>query len=770
MSDARPDPSETAPALAMTPDWMRLLQADRMDVLAAALRAWLARHGRRVTVAWRTGPDGAVRTEPTGSGIELDPSLPSRLRPGEYARLPCGAGVVKLAGDVPDLWVMVADVNGANDAAALPEIDVVQALAAHVLERDRLRQAVVRLERAEGLQRALYEITDMASSGLDMPAMLSGLHRIVGRLMYAENFFIALYDADLDAIRFIYFADVADDEWQDPDAVDPMSEIEGSLTWHLIRHARPLMGPTSRLYEQVSGPLAIIGPGAADWLGVPIVIDGHVRGALVVQSYDRGDLYTPVERDLLTYVGTHIVTAIDRKRAFDRLEQQTHELERQIDVRRQVEQRLQHEVMHDPLTGLPNRAYLREHLARAMAAQARDPSQCFAVLFLDLDRFKVINDSAGHVVGDELLKVVARRFSDCLRTPDIVARLGGDEFAIVMHGITGSDAPARLARRLIDAMHEPVRVQDKELFSGVSIGIALGSPSYTAPEQLLRDADIAMYRVKERARGGFEMFDEQLHRQALELLALESELRAAASRDEFLPHFQPIVRLADGAVVGYEALMRWQHPTRGLLAPAAFLRAAEACGVLETLDWQLYESVFRSVPSLLRDGQYVSLNVSPRHFLVHELDERLLALMQRHGVRPEQVRIEITEGALIENPARVGACIDRLRLAGVYTALDDFGTGYSSMSYLHRFRFHTIKLDRSFIADLGPGGTKVAAALVRAAVDLSRALDLEVIAEGIETDEQRDAVRALGCSFGQGYRFARPAAASVFSAPVDTPA
>ena len=354
MSDACPDPSETAPALAMTPDWMRLLQADRMDVLAAALRAWLARHGRRVTVAWRTGPDGAVRTEPTGSGIELDPSLPSRLRPGECTRLPCGAGVVKLAGDVPDLWVMVADVNGANDAAALPAIDVVQALAAHVLERDRLRQAVVRLERAEGLQRALYEITDMASSGLDMPAMLSGLHRIVGRLMYAENFFIALYDADLDAIRFIYFADVADDEWQDPDAVDPMSEIEGSLTWHLIRHARPLMGPTSRLYEQVSGPLAIIGPGAADWLGVPIVIDGHVRGALVVQSYDRGDLYTPVERDLLTYVGTHIVTAIDRKRAFDRLEQQTHELERQIDVRRQVEQRLQHEVMHDPLTGLPS--------------------------------------------------------------------------------------------------------------------------------------------------------------------------------------------------------------------------------------------------------------------------------------------------------------------------------------------------------------------------------------------------------------------------------
>jgi diguanylate cyclase (GGDEF)-like protein len=523
------------------------------------------------------------------------------------------------------------------------------------------------------------------------------------------------------------------------------------------------MGPTSKLYEQATGPLAIIGPGAADWLGVPITVDGHVRGALVVQSYEQGGLYSAVERDLLTYVGTHIVTAIDRKRAFERLEQQTRELERQIGVRELIEQRLQHEVLHDPLTGLPNRAYLREHLSRAMATQARDPSQRFAVLFLDLDRFKVINDSAGHVVGDELLKVVAQRFSDCLRPPDIVARLGGDEFAIVMHGIEGGDTPVRLAQRLIDAMREPIRVQDKQLFSGVSVGIALGSPAYAAPEELLRDADIAMYRVKERARGGFDMFDEQLHRQALELLALESELRHAVSRGEFLPHFQPILRLGDGAVVGYEALMRWEHPTRGLLAPGAFLRVAEASGVLEALDWQLYDAVFRVLPSLLRDHQYVNLNLSPRHFLVHDLDARLLALMRGHGVRPAQVRIEITEGALIDNPDRVGACIDRLRMAGVYTALDDFGTGYSSLGYLHRFRFHTIKLDRSFITDLVPGGVTVASAVVRAVIELSRALDLDVIAEGIETPAQRDAVRSLGCTFGQGYLFARPAPAAAFA-------
>ncbi|HZX81818.1 MAG TPA: EAL domain-containing protein [Lysobacter sp.] len=759
MNDSRSRPFDPAPA-ALSSDWKRLLQADGMQALAEALRAWPGLSGS--AVAWRLGPGDPVHAVPAEGAAALDPSPLESLPRGAVVRMADGAVALKLAGDGDGAWAALL-ASGA-DAPVLPSHwrDAVEPLVAGALERDRLRQSVARLRQAEVLQRALYEITDMASSDLDMPTMLAGLHRIVGRLMYAENFFIALYEAEADAIRFIYFADVADDDWQDPDAVEPMAQIEGSLTWHLIRHAKPLMGPTSVLYRQTMGPLAIIGPGAADWLGVPIVIDGHVRGALVVQSYDEGGLYSPVERDLLAYVGTHIVTAIDRKRAFDRLEQQTRELERQIDVRMQVERRLQHEVLHDPLTGLPNRAYLRDHLARAMATQARDPSQRFAVLFLDLDRFKVINDSAGHVVGDELLKEVARRFSACLRPPDVVARLGGDEFAVVMHGIEGDDAPVRLAQRLIDAMREPFRVHGKALFSGVSVGIALGSAAYSAPEELLRDADIAMYRVKEKSRGGFEMFDERLHRQALDLLALESELRLAASRGEFLPHFQPIVRLADGAVAGYEALMRWNHPVRGLLAPGAFLRVAEASGVLEALDWQLYEAVFRAAPSLLRDGAFVNLNVSLRHFLGQDPDARLLALIARHGLQPRQVRIEITEGTLIDNPDRVGACIDRLRAAGVYTALDDFGTGYSSLAYLHRFGFHTIKLDRSFIAGLDGDEAPVASAVVRAVVDLARALAMDVIAEGIETDRQRDAVRALGCGFGQGYRFARPAPAATF--------
>jgi diguanylate cyclase (GGDEF)-like protein len=753
------------PDAALPAAWTDLVAADDMDALSTAVSTSGDFDGR-LAIAWTSGAGSEVHgPEPAIAG--LDPSAIGVLADGEHVALPSGLVALKLAGDAEAWAAVLADPRDADDAAFARRVQALQPFVANALEKERLRFSIAALRQAGRVQRALYEITEMASSGLDMPSMLAGLHRIVGGLMEAENFFIALYDAGSDSIRFAYFADTAHDDWQDPDAVDPMSQIEGSLTWHLIRGAKPLMGPTAALYRELQGPLSVIGPGAADWLGVPITVGGVVRAALVVQSYAHEGVYSALERDLLAYVGTHIVTAIDRKQAFEQLGQQARELAQQMEVRQYVEKRLQHEVLHDALTGLPNRAYLREHLARAMATQARDPSQGFAVLFLDLDRFKIINDSVGHLVGDELLKTVAARFSACLRPPDIVARLGGDEFAVIMHGISGSEAPARLAQRLIDAVREPVRVDDKELFSGVSVGIALSNPAHTAPEELLRDADIAMYRVKEKGRGGFELFDEQLHRQAMDLLAMEGDLRLALARGECVPFFQPVVRVDDGAVTGFEALMRWRHPVRGLLAPGAFLRVAEASGMLEALDWQLYESVCRAIPTLLRDGQYVHLNVSPRHFLAGDLDTRLLALLQAHGVHTSQVRIEVTEGALIDNPDRVGACIDRLRAAGVFTALDDFGTGYSSLSYLHRFRFHTIKLDRSFISGLAPGS--VASSVVRAVIDLSRALGLGVIAEGIETEAERAAVIELGCTLGQGYLFAKPAPAETFHASAAAP-
>lgn len=376
----------------------------------------------------------------------------------------------------------------------------------NALEKALLRASVDRLARAEKLQRALYTIADMASADLDMPGMLRSLHGIVGGLLYAANFFIALYDKDNDSIRFAYFADTHSEQWQTPDVVEPMESIRHSLTWYLIRDGRPLMGTTEQLQRQVCGPLSIIGPHAADWLGVPMMSHGRVCGAMVVQSYDEPEMYTREDQALLSFVGAHVLTALDRKRAQAELERRTGELAEQIKKRVRIERQLKHEVLHDSLTGLPNRAYLRDQLARALVRWQRDPAARFAVLFMDLDRFKRVNDVEGHLVGDALLREAASRFVSAARGEEMVARLGGDEFAILMERVDDPAAPLHLAHRLIDALSEPIVVNGRALMTGVSIGIALSDMRHAGPDDLLRDADQAMYSAKAEGRGRVAVF------------------------------------------------------------------------------------------------------------------------------------------------------------------------------------------------------------------------------------------------------------------------
>jgi len=383
------------------------------------------------------------------------------------------------------------------------------------------------------------------------------------------------------------------------------------------------------------------------------------------------------------------------------------------------------------------------------------------VLFLDLDRFKVVNDSMGHLVGDEMLKEAARRLAACVRSPDIVARLGGDEFALLLEDIRAGDDAYHVAQRVLSALREPMRIAAKDLFPSASLGIALSHERYRSAEELLRDADVAMYRAKAKGRQRFEVFDEKLHQEALRLLDLESDLRRAVLRQEFEPWFQPIVRLADGQQVGCEALLRWRHATRGLLLPADFLGVADDSGITEQIDWQVFEHTCRSIPALLQAEQYVTLNVSARHFRSPDLARQILAMLHAHDVAPRRVRLEVTEGALFENPELACATLETLRTAGVLAALDDFGTGFSSLSYLHRFPLHALKIDRSFIAGLVPGSSS--AAVVRAIVALAATLSLEVIAEGIETPEQRRQLIELGCVYGQGFLFAQPRPAAEFA-------
>jgi len=638
-----------------------------------------------------------------------------------------------------------------------------------------LQQQVLERQRGERLQAALFRIAELANTTESTEEFYAAVHRVVGGLLYARNFYIALLSDDQSQLTFPYSVDEHDQNRH------PRALGQG-LTEYVLRTGSALLADRAgleRLYGR--GDAHPIGTRSRSWLGVPLICAERPVGVLAVQSHTDEHTYTPRDQELLTFVSYHIANALERKRnaetlkqAYSKLEQRVIErtgelaavnrdLREQIMVRERVERQLKYENLHDALTGLPNRNFLIEKLGQALLAFRRDPRQRFAVLFLDLDRFKVVNDSVGHLIGDELLNEVGARIAAALEPRDLVARLGGDEFAIVLHSVEGPEDASSFAQRLIDTLNAPIRLGGKELFTSASIGIAMAAPHYLQAEELLRDADVAMYRAKNEGRHRFALFDERLHLEAMRLLDLEGDLRRAIARGEFVPFFQPILRLSNRRTVGYEALLRWRHPTRGLIEPGDFLGVAEDTGLAELIDWKIFERVFEVTPALLSTGaEFVSINLSGRHFRSPTIGEDFLALLRQHYVAPASIRIEVTERTLIDNPASVKNILEAMRRDGLSLALDDFGTGYSSLSYLHQYPLQSLKIDRSFISELHSIETKGSVAVVRAIQALADSLDMEVIAEGIETDAQYVTLVELGCLYGQGFLFGRPQPASVW--------
>lgn len=640
-----------------------------------------------------------------------------------------------------------------------------------------LREEVAERQRAQRLQLAQFRITELASERGGINDFYAGVHQVVSELLNARNFFIALISADGCELGFPYFVDERDTPLK-------TRRLTNGITEWVIHHKRPLLATETEIRTLIdAGEMIISGTLPKCWLGVPLLLDERAVGVMVVQSYDAEDDYSIREQDILQFASLHAATALERKQSQERLrrahadlelrvEERTEELKlansdlrEQIVVREKAEFRLKHEALHDGLTGLPNRASMLDRLASVLSRYKEDASQIFAVLFLDLDRFKVVNDSVGHLLGDELLIEAARRIAACVRAPDSISRLGGDEFTILLEDINGTDDACRVATRVLEALIDPIRLGDKEIYTSASIGIALAHPRYCHPEELLRDADVAMYRAKAHGRQRFELFDEELRQEALNVLDLESEMRRALVRNEFEPYLQPIVRLADGAILGYEALLRWRHASRGMLLPAEFLAIAEDSGNIEQIDWQIYEQVFSTIPSLDEKQAYVGINVSARHFRSANLATTMLDMLKAYRVPPWRVRVEVTEGALLENPEQVCSTMLTLRDAGVLTSLDDFGTGYSSLSYLHRFPLHALKIDRSFVAELKSDLSGSSVAVIRAIRALAGSLGMEVIAEGIETSLQCDTLMRLECSIGQGFLFSQPRPALEMTRP-----
>ncbi len=429
-----------------------------------------------------------------------------------------------------------------------------------------------------------------------------------------------------------------------------------------------------------------------------------------------------------------------------------------ITERKRAEERLLHHAHHDALTGLPNRARFTAHLEAAVAHARRDPAHLYAVLFLDLDRFKNVNDSLGHTVGDQLLVALARRLEHCLRPSDSVARLGGDEFAILVDHIDHEGEAIRVAERVQQELTQPFTLNGHEVFTTASIGIALSITGYHASGDVLRDADTAMYRAKAQGKARHEVFDLVMHARAVSLLRLENDLRRAVERQEFCLHYQPIIDLHDQSICGFEALVRWQHPQRGLIAPAEFIPLAEETGLIVPLgQWVLREACRQmrawqeSSPALA--GLKLSVNLSGRQFSQSDLFGQITRALDDTGFDPRRLQLEITVSVLVENAATIVKTLTQLRDLGIELALDDFGTGYSSLSDLHRFPIHTLKIDRSFISPHGGGEHSE---IVRTIIRLARDMGKEVVAEGIETPAQLAQLQTLNCPYGQGYLFSPP--------------
>ncbi|MEH2361204.1 GGDEF domain-containing response regulator [Nostoc sp.] len=432
---------------------------------------------------------------------------------------------------------------------------------------------------------------------------------------------------------------------------------------------------------------------------------------------------------------------------------------RNITALKLAQAQLIHDAFHDLLTGLPNRALFLERVERALTSAKRRVDYIFAVLFLDLDRFKVVNDSLGHMIGDQLLTALARTLENCLRVGDTVARLGGDEFTILLDNLNNIDDVTNVVERIHEALTSAFQLNGNEVFTTVSIGIALSNASYNRPEELLRDADIAMYHAKTSGKGRHKIFDSTMHTEVRKLLELEMDLRRAIERQEFQIHYQPIVLLENHKIIGFEALVRWQHPQHGLVFPDSFIPLAEETGLILPIGYWVLREACRQMHAWQRQFPVdppltISVNISTKQFSEPGLIEKINQIVQETDLESSNLKLEITESVLMGNIQLASFMILQLQQMNIQLHLDDFGTGYSSLSYLHRFPSSALKIDRSFIAKMGANGENLE--IIQAIISLAQSLNKDVIAEGVETVEQLAQLRAMKCKYAQGYFFCKP--------------
>ncbi|WP_083278007.1 sensor domain-containing phosphodiesterase [Colwellia sp. PAMC 20917] len=627
-------------------------------------------------------------------------------------------------------------------------------------------------EKSELLQESLFKISELTNDAtLHIDDFYSMVHNIVGQLINAQNFYITKYDQHSKTLTFVYYLD----QNSTNAAVDSQARILGNgFTEYIIRTGETQLLNYPKMYALYQqGETKEPQKETKSWLGVPLIHSGVVLGAMVLQSYNLATTFTEQDAELLKFVSQHVASAIQRRDILE-VERQSHilleqqvklrtvALEDEIKQRKKAEEKLQHTASHDILTGLPNRTLFINLLNHAIACHKRKADLKFAVLFLDLDRFKVVNDSLGHHAGDLLLQEIAKELKVLVRDKDTVARLGGDEFVILIEDLESNHEAYDIAQRITEFLATPFTIENQSIFIGTSIGVLFNDERYDSADIMLRDADTAMYHAKDKGKGRYEVFDSSMQKKVQHALELEADIRDGIANSEFSPYFQPIVDLKTETVVGFEALARWQSNKRGFVYPDDFIPLAEETNLVMAIDFLILEKSCLQLKQWEaicgRNDLYVSCNLYGNHFFSATLPADIEEIIQRVGIKPSQLRVELTERALLENSDLVLENMNTLKVLGVKILLDDFGTGYSSLSYLHRFPIDVLKIDRSFINNAHEHDNHQA--IIKTIIDLATNLNMGTVGEGIENLADAELLTAMACRYGQGYYYAKPMAAA----------
>ncbi len=585
-------------------------------------------------------------------------------------------------------------------------------------------------QKAEELQSALYRIAQASSRSIGIEALFSEIHDIVAELMYAKNFFIGLLDKDGSHLSFPYHRDE-----YDPPPPEPLA-LEDSLSGYVIRSGQPLLADQRAIEElERSRAARPYGHDATSWIGVPLIRGNATFGILVVQSYDPAFSYSSADRDLLTFVSGHIAETIER---------------------RQKDEQIQSLAYIDSLTGLPNRFLFDDRLDTALA-QAERHRTPLAVLFVDLDRFKLVNDTLGHSVGDGVLRLVSARLGSCLRDSDTLARRGGDEFIAILPD-TDQRGAALVAQKLVDSLRAPLDAAGSEVLVTASVGVAMFPDNGSDRETLLKAADLAMYGAKETGRDTHQLFSAALREDVERRVSMERGLRTAIVRSKLAVYFQPIMDTKTQAPVAVEALVRWPDETgKGMIMPSEFIPLAEHTGLIVPLGELVLREAFRAMKTLPRVGALplnLAVNLSVRQLSSLSFVDDVLATLDAESFPATRLHFELTETAALSEGQLIGEQLRRLKKAGASIAIDDFGVGYSSLSRLRQMPVDMLKIDASFIRDMIEDPDD--AAIANAVVSLGRALNMRVVAEGVERLDQQKALESWGCNLMQGYLYSRP--------------